>query len=579
MKKFILAVCRSFQFWLAVIVFGECFWALELSLRPYLLKKLTDSAINLAPQDAYAVLFPPVLMIMLLYFMRVIVVNIYVLGFVRINSPMKYMIGSKIMAHIMYHSHAFFNNRFIGNISYKIRDVMNNIPEFIRLFIDNIFAHSLSLLFAMIAFSSVGAVFVWLILVWIGVVALGTYFFTQKIYLLSRNAAEENAGVVGHIADVLGNMNNIRLFSSMDREKRFLHDSMGRSIKAEQWRDMKIRYLATFQEGSFFFYQVLVLIFLVRGYRLNTVTPGDFVLLLSINKSMARALRELLKDVTKYAELIGNIKQGLDTIYSPFDIVDAPDAQELIVTKGEIIFDNVSFCYPSAAAIFQEQSVTIPPGQKVGLVGYSGSGKSTFVNLILRLYDVTTGQILIDGQNISSVTQDSLRKYIGLIPQDPSLFHRSIKENIRYGSFDASDDEVIEAAKKAFAHDFIMQLSEGYDTVVGDRGSRLSGGQRQRIALARAVLKNAPILILDEATSQLDSLTENQIQESLEQLMDNKTTLVIAHRLSTLLSMDRILVFDQGKIIEDGTHKELLALNGLYRKMWLAQVGGFLIDS
>ena len=213
------------------------------------------------------------------------------------------------------------------------------------------------------------------------------------------------------------------------------------------------------------------------------------------------------------------------------------------------------------------------------MVGYSGSGKSTFVNLILRLFEVTDGQILIDGQNIRDVTQDSLRSQIALIPQDPSLFHRTLMDNIRYGKIEATDNEVIEASKQAHAHEFIVKLPEGYDSLVGERGVKLSGGQRQRIAIARAILKNAPILILDEATSQLDSVTEIEIQQSLWELMQNKTSIVIAHRLSTLLHMDRILVFNQGRIVEDGTHAELLVAGGLYKTLWDAQVGGFLPNS
>jgi ATP-binding cassette subfamily B protein len=250
----------------------------------------------------------------------------------------------------------------------------------------------------------------------------------------------------------------------------------------------------------------------------------------------------------------------------------------LRVTKGKITFSKVRFNYKNTKPLFRRKSVIIEPGQKIGLVGYSGSGKTTFVSLILRLYDVTSGQILIDGQDIRDVTQDSLRCHISLIPQEPSLFHRTVMENIRYGRLEASDEEVIEAAKKAYAHEFIMQLPEAYDSLVGERGIKLSGGQRQRIAIARAILKNAPILMLDEATSQLDSVTEIEIQKSLWVLMQNKTTLVVAHRLSTLLQMDRILVFDQGKIVEDGTHAELLAENGLYKGLWDAQVGGFLQD-
>ncbi len=253
--------------------------------------------------------------------------------------------------------------------------------------------------------------------------------------------------------------------------------------------------------------------------------------------------------------------------------------KKIKVTKGKIQFQKVHFQYENAARLFSDKSVTIQPGQKVGLVGYSGSGKTTFVNLILRLYDIQSGHILIDGQNIATVTQESLRKEIALIPQDPTLFHRSLMENIRYGQPEATDEDVMVAAQKAHAHEFIMNLPDGYHTLVGERGIRLSGGQRQRVAIARAILKNAPILILDEATSALDSITEAQIQESLAILMGGRTTLVIAHRLSTLLNMDRLLIFDQGKVIEDGTHKSLIEKKGLYQSLWKAQVGGFLPDT
>ena len=240
----------------------------------------------------------------------------------------------------------------------------------------------------------------------------------------------------------------------------------------------------------------------------------------------------------------------------------------LRLTQGKIVFKNVIFCYEKSSPLFKNMNLTIESGQKVGLAGYSGAGKSSFVSLLLRLFDIQKGQILIDDQDISTVTQKSLRELIAYIPQDPTLFHRSIYENIAYGKSNCSHEEVIEASKKAQAHEFIMKLPYQYNTYVGERGIKLSAGQRQRIAIARAFLKNAPILFLDEATSQIDSITESYIQEVLNDLMVNKTTLIIAHRLSTLINMDRILVFDKGKIVQDGTHFELMKQKGLYKDLF-----------
>ena len=275
---------------------------------------------------------------------------------------------------------------------------------------------------------------------------------------------------------------------------------------------------------------------------------------------------------------ISTVKESLTLISVPHEIIDAPNAQKLLVKKGSIHFQDVTFSYQKKGPIFKHLEVLITAGQKIGLVGFSGSGKSTFVNLILRFFDIQEGQILIDSQDISKITQKSLHEQIALIPQDPSLFHRTLMENIRYGRIEASDEDVIAASKLAHCHEFIEKLPKGYNTLVGERGVRLSGGQRQRIAIARAILKDAPILILDEATSSLDSVTEKLIQESLLYLMRNRTTIIIAHRLSTLAEMDKIYVFHEGKIIESGTQEDLQKIEGGYfSKLWKMQAHGFLI--
>jgi ATP-binding cassette, subfamily B, bacterial len=270
-------------------------------------------------------------------------------------------------------------------------------------------------------------------------------------------------------------------------------------------------------------------------------------------------------------EALGNVSEGVSTIFKPHELSDHSEARDREIARGSIEFSDVHFRYAEGANVFSGLSLTIPAGQRVGLVGLSGSGKSTFVSLLLRLYDPQGGTIKIDGHDLRSMTQDSLHRQVGLIPQDPTLFHRTLRENIRYGRTGATDAEVEEAARRAHAHEFIAGMPEGYDAMVGERGVKLSGGQRQRIAIARVMLKDAPLLVLDEATASLDSLTEVAIQAALDDAMEGKTVVVIAHRLSTIAHLDRILVFSRGQVIEDGSHQELLSRCGAYAELWSAQ--------
>ncbi len=322
---------------------------------------------------------------------------------------------------------------------------------------------------------------------------------------------------------------------------------------------------------------VSMLIALIYGLKLGWVSAGDFALVLTLSITFMWGIHDMGKQMQRYSKVVGTCNQALSIIKQPHEITDLPNAQPLQVTQGQLSFREVSFHYENNKPLFKNLTITINPGEKVGLVGYSGGGKSTFIKLILRLMEIQSGQILIDDQDIKEVTKGSLRRQIGTIPQEPELFHRSILENIKFARVSATDEEVIDAAKKARCHDFIMDLPEQYQSLVGERGVKLSGGQKQRIAIARAFLKNAPILLLDEATSSLDSLTENEIHEALHEVMANKTTIVIAHRLSTLKDMDRILVFVNGEIVEDGSLENLLKNQyGHFYKLWQMQAEGFI---
>lgn len=475
-------------------------------------------------------------------------------------------------------SHGFYQNTLSGKVSKQITNLSDGVIDIITYKMTNFLRGGSLLLAAFAASYYVNGVFCLILITWFIIFAFFSICMSKKIVNLADKLAEEETVVVGELVDSLSNHSNVRIFGRKSQENLRMMPFFDGQRKAYYSLNIYSIMLYCIQGGLIAIMMSFTVFALVKLYGKGLVTIGDFALILGLSMETGHMTWFLMSEVDHFNKAAGKCKQSLISLIVPMEIQDKADTTALNCTQGKITFNNVKFHYKGTEPLFQNKSIEIKAGQKVGLVGYSGGGKSTFVNLILRLYDVTDGAILIDGQDIKDVTQDSLRENIAMIPQDPSLFHRSLMENIRYGRADSTDEEVIEAAKKAHAHEFTSTLPQGYDSLVGERGVKLSGGQRQRIAIARAILKNAPILILDEATSQLDSVTESLIQESLWELMQNKTTIVIAHRLSTLLHMDRILVFDKGKIVEDGTHSELLAKGGLYKHLWDAQVGGFLGD-
>lgn len=487
------------------------------------------------------------------------------------------MIGSS-MSYVLGHSHQFFQDNLSGKISKQITNLADGTEKLITSVAAN-FLRGASLLFAaFVTAYFVNPIFCLILLTWFALFASASIAMSKKFVALSDAQAAAESSVVGELVDTVSNQSNVRIFSKKDFENTRMEPYFTEQRKTYSNTYFYALIMHSVQGGLIAIMMAFSAYFLVKLYAQNLVTVGDFALIFGLAMETGHMMWFTMSEVDEFNKAVGRCKQSLFTLMKPLEITDKANAKNLECTHGKIQFSNVKFHYKGTEPLFQNKSIDIDSGQKIGLVGYSGGGKSTFVNLIMRLYDVTAGSILIDGHDIRNVTQDSLHEKIGMIPQDPVLFQRSLMENIRYGRIDATNEEVIEAAKKAHAHEFIIGLAEGYDSLVGERGIKLSGGQRQRIAIARAILKNAPILILDEATSQLDSVTEALIQDSLWELMQNKTTIVIAHRLSTLLHMDRILVFEKGNIVEDGSHDDLLLQNKLYKKLWDAQVGGFLGD-
>lgn len=476
-------------------------------------------------------------------------------------------------------SYQFFNDRLAGRISSQINILADNIEIILHRIASDLIRSCALLTATLISMYFINPVFFYILALWALLFITLSLYMSKYLVKLSDSYANAESTVSGQLVDSIANANSVRIFARKAYEVCRLNTFLLTTKENFQKKQKFLIWLHIFQGMSIALMFAVMIYFLIHFYKSSLISIGDFALILVLIMHVGHNCWATMKEMDELNQAIGKCKQSLSKLIVPQDVADKEDASNLVVSEGQISFSNVKFHYNKSESLFQKKSVTIKKGQKVGLVGYSGGGKSTFVNLILRLYDVIDGAILIDEHDIRDVTQTSLHQAISMIPQDPMLFHRSLMDNIRYGQVKASDQEVIEASKKANAHEFISQLAHRYDTFVGDRGVKLSGGQRQRIAIARAILKNAPILILDEATSQLDSVTEKFIQKSLIELMQDKTTIVIAHRLSTLLHMQRILVFDQGKIVEDGTHSELLANNKLYKTLWDAQVGGFLPES
>lgn len=576
--EYVMKLLKPFRWLICGQIAVALIWASDISLRPYLLKVLLDRVVSVASSGHYETLWVPAFFYLGISVLMIIAFRFYDYLWLTINSPLKRHIGRALMDRMMLHAHSLYQSHFSGSISNKINDVIDSIPDLLKNLIDHFFSNLLAVVIAIGTVWTVNSKFSMALGIWVCLFVFINVKLFPRAKLLSENSAENRSKIMGLIVDIISNMMSVRLFVGHSKELEHFTTHFDKRVVSDQKRAWFFLKLFSFQGLLFVIYQTVCFFWLIKGFADHVITAGDFVLILSINISIIDFLWSLSKDINTFTVLTGNITQGLSLILLPIEIKDKQDAKILMVSKGEIVFDKVQFYYKGAEALFQNKSIRIAPGQKVGLVGYSGSGKSTFINLILRLFDIKSGRIAIDGQDISMVTQDSLHNAIGMIPQDPSLFHRTILDNIHYGKFDASEKEVLEAANKANADEFIEKLPHKYRSLIGERGGRLSGGQRQRIAIARVFLKNPPILILDEATSQLDAITEKYIQESLWKLMQGKTTLVVAHRLSTLVHMDRILVFEKGKVIQDGSHDELLAKEGLYATLWKAQMGDFIVE-
>ncbi len=477
---------------------------------------------------------------------------------------------------------SFYQDEFAGRVSAKVMQTALSVRDTVLLFSEFMV---FLVIFFLTSAAILGGLGFWLLLpllVWLMLYICAARFFIPRFGAVAQAQADARSLMVGRITDAYANISTVKLFSYSDRESGYAKNAMKEFMRTVI---QQMRLATTWDVANH-----TLSMFLVTSsggvalWLWNTGQAG--VGAVAAATAMALRLNGMAQTVmwqlAQLFEHIGTVQDGMTTLSKPHTVVDAPNAPALAISRGEVAFDDVVFHYDfDKPALMNHLSLHIKSGEKIGLVGRSGAGKSTIVNLLLRFYDVQSGSIKIDGQNIAQVAQDTLRAQIGMVTQDTSLLHRSVRDNLLYGRPDASEAEMVEAARRAHALEFIANLTDpqgrtGFDAHVGERGVKLSGGQRQRVAIARVMLKDAPILLLDEATSALDSEVEAAIQTSLYELMQGKTVIAIAHRLSTIAAMDRLIVLDQGQIIEQGSHAELLAQNGLYAKLWAHQSGGFL---
>lgn len=479
-------------------------------------------------------------------------------------------------SYLLDHSFRFFTNTFAGSLVRKVRRLSRSFEALADQLLFKFIPLIVTIAGSLIILSTRSMLIAGVFLIWLIVFITANYLIALWKMKYDERRAKLDSKVTATLADSITNNVNIKLFVGQDHER-----SLFRTVTE------KIRRLHTFtwnlslindftQWGLMIVLEFFIMYFGIQLWQKGLLTIGDFAMFQSYMVMLFGRMYDLGRVIRRGYEAVADAKEMVEILNTPHEVRDTKSAKPLVVTKGAIEFKDVTFRYRKTRKILDSMNLTIKANERVALVGPSGAGKSTIVKLLFRFFNISSGKILIDDQILSRITQNSLREQIALVPQDSILFHRSLLENIRYGRRDATDEEVIEAAKKARCHDFIQDFPKKYDTLVGERGVKLSGGERQRVAIARAILKDAPILVLDEATSSLDSESEQLIQEALEILMKDKTTIVIAHRLSTILKMDRIVVMKKGRVVDSGTHKQLMRKKGLYKTLWEIQAGGFI---
>jgi len=576
--RFVFHFVRQYKWWYLLILVLEIAGAVSATLMPYIIGQVTKIIIRLRPNPEliWSALATPLVLFVLLNIGETVFLR--AAGACRaITGPrLRRSVTQELYAYLQQHSHRFITNNFAGALAHRISDTSQGVGMSLATMIFDFFPVIIKLVVSSALLLRTSLALGGFVSLWSIVFLIFSYRLARECQPHSRRHAAARSETNGKIVDSVTNLSSVRLFARLPFEREYLNKYLDAEIATGRVSMLYMEKIHWFQYSAAMVLKVGVLSLAAYLWRYGKIDVAGFSMSIMLALLIISEVRNLGRRFLEFFEYIGNIANGVHSIIRPHEVVDAPHAQPLQIRHGSIEFRNVTFGYVPERNVFENLNLVIPPGQRVGLVGYSGSGKSTLVNLVLRLYEPQRGSILIDGVEINSVTQESLHGQISLIPQEPGLFHRTLLENIRYGNLDADEEEIKEASALAHAHDFIEDMPFEYHSLVGERGVKLSGGQRQRIAIARVIAKGAPILIMDEATSSLDSLTEKAIQDSLAVIMKDKTVIVVAHRLSTIAHLDRILVFDRGRIVEDGSHRALLAKNGAYARLWNRQVDGFI---
>lgn len=578
--KFLWKYMKRLKFVVFMIVIALIAEAVFFRLSFYYISKIVDLlSSEMEKKEIFHKAFILIIYASTATIIRSLVMNVYILYEARFLPLYRSIISKDLFKYAHKHSTAFFDEEMAGNISGKIRNIIESCNslyhiavwgglQFVIAFtVTFFFLFNINYIMSLAMFGLMTA----------SVIIL--FFLSRVLSPYAKDSAKTMSEANGVLVDSITNSALVKGFSNYSFERKNYFKSLKKNALATRKEINKFAQVFFMQSFLRYVFEISFFILPVYFWYEGKISVGDFVLTQTLIFSVSGSYNRIMMTFSDTFRRTGQIKDGLEMLSKPYEITDKPKAEKLNPRAGDVVFKDMVYNYKSGNALFEDFNLTIKKGEKVGFVGHSGAGKSTLVKLISRNYDIKDGQITIGGQDIRNVTQDSLREAISLIPQDPSLFNRTIMENIRYGKLNATDEEVFEASKKAYCHEFIIKLAKGYESKVGERGVMLSGGERQRIAIARAILKNSPILILDEATSALDSESEKFIHESLKNLMEGKTVIAIAHRLSTLKEMDRIVVMEKGKIVEEGSHNSLVRKKGVYHGFYEMQSSGFLVLS